>query len=124
MNKRILVTIIALGVAALHFVKGDQYHGPFGAFVNGYLIDILLPMTLVLLMGLFQNKILHAPLFRAGAVFMAGCLVEASQYLGYPVFGSTFDPLDILAYAGGVSIGIFLDVIIFPQVFKIRMEDR
>jgi hypothetical protein len=124
MSKRIVITIIALGTAALHFITGGQYGGPFFVFVNSYLIDILLPMTLILLMGLFQNKILRSSLFRAGAVFTIGCLVEASQYLGYPIFGSTFDPFDILAYAGGVLIGIGLDLVIFPKIFQNWMEER
>lgn len=122
MNKRIVITLIALGTAALHFLIGAQYSGPLAGFVHGYLIDILLPMTLVLLMSLFQNKALRSPFFRAGAVFLAGCLVEFAQYAGYPVFGSTFDPLDICAYAGGVIIGLILDHILFPQVLKNWME--
>lgn len=115
MNKRIFITLIALGTAALHFVTGEQYGGPFPEFVNGYLIDILLPMTLVLLMGLLKNKSINSPLIRAGVVFITGCLVEFSQYAGYPIFGSTFDPLDILAYAVGVLLGLFLDLVLFPR---------
>jgi hypothetical protein len=115
MNRRIVITVIAIGTAALHFVTGEQYGGPFAMFVNGYLIDILLPMMLVLLMDLFKNKLLRSPFFRASAVFAIGCLVEFTQYAGYPIFGSTFDPLDILAYAGGVLLGLFLDLVLFPR---------
>lgn len=122
MSRRNIITIIAIGVAALHFVTGETYSGPMPVFVNGYLIDILLPMTLVLLMGLFQNKFLRSSLFRASIVFTIGCLVEASQYLGYPIFGSTFDPFDILAYAGGALIGLVLDLVIFPKIFKDWMQ--
>lgn len=124
MSKRIVITIIALATAALHFVTGEQYQGPFVVFVNGYLIDILLPMTLVLLMSLLQNKILRLPIFRAGMVFIVGCLVEISQYFGYPIFGSTFDLLDILAYAGGVLLGLLLDLVVFPKTFQNWMEQR
>jgi hypothetical protein len=83
--------------------------------VNGYLIDILLPMVLYLLLGLFESKLIRSPLFRACTVFGFGCFVEASQYFRYPIFGSTFDPFDILAYTGGVLIGILLDLIVFPR---------
>jgi len=48
MTRKLLVTLIALIVGALHFVTGEQYQGPFPVFVNGYLIDILLPMALFL----------------------------------------------------------------------------
>lgn len=117
MAKKPIIIIIALIVAALHMLTGKEYQGPFPIFVNGYLIDILLPMTLFLLMSLFQNKIMHSTLFRACAVFGFGFFVEACQYYDRPIFGSTFDPLDILAYAGGVLLGVFLDLVLFPRLF-------
>jgi len=80
------------------------------------MIDILLPMAMYLLLGLVQVKLIHTTLFRAIAVFLFGCTVETIQYLGYPLFGSTFDPLDILAYAGGILLGIFLDLVLFPLI--------
>jgi len=116
MTKKLTITGIALAVGALHFITGENYRGPFPAFVNGYLIDILLPMTLYLLLSLFESKLIRAPLFRACTVFGFGCFVEASQYFGDPIFGSTFDPFDILAYASGVLLGILLDLVILPQL--------
>jgi hypothetical protein len=114
--KKTTITLIALAVGMLHFLTGEGYSGPYPGFVNGYMIDILLPMCLVLLLGLVQVRLVQAPAFRASAVFLFGCAVEASQYLGYPFFGSTFDPLDILAYAGGVSLGLLLDQVLFPRL--------
>jgi len=113
-----ITTLIALGVAALHLVTGESYRGPFPLFVNGYMIDILLTMTLVLLLGLVGSRLIRSALFRGVAVFGFGCFVEASQYFGRPFFGSTFDPLDILAYAAGVTLGLLLDLIIFPRLFR------
>lgn len=116
MTKKLTITGIALTVGALHFITGENYRGPFPVFVNGYLIDVLLPMALYLLLSLFESKLIRAPLFRACTVFGFGCFVEASQYFGYPIFGSTFDPFDILAYASGVFLGILLDLVIFPRL--------
>ena len=116
MIKKLIITGIALTVGGLHFLTGEDYRGPFPVFVNGYLIDILLPMTLFLLMDLFQNKVIRSTAFRACAIFGFGCLVEASQYFGYPIFGNTFDPFDILAYAGGILLGILLDLVMFPRL--------
>lgn len=113
--RKIIVVFIALIVGALHFVTGENYRGPFPVFVNGYLIDILLPMTLFLLMGLIESRIINSVVLRAIAVFGFGCLVETSQYFGRPFFGSTFDPFDILAYAGGVTLGILLELVVFPR---------
>jgi len=84
--------------------------------VNGYLIDILLPVVMYLLMGLFEVKWIRSPLFRAVAVFLFGCVVETSQYFDRPLFGSTFDPVDILAYAVGVLSGVFLDLFLSPRI--------
>lgn len=114
MTKKLMITGIALMVGALHFVKGEDYQGPFPIFVNGYLIDILLPMSLFLMLGLFQNKLIRSSFFRASVVFGFGCTVEASQYFDYPIFGSTFDPLDIAAYAGGALLGLLLDLVLLP----------
>jgi hypothetical protein len=122
MTKRLITSAIALIVGALHFIKGENYQGPFPIFVNGYLIDILLPMVLFLLISLFQNRFIRSPLFRACAVFGFGCVVEGSQYLGYPILGSTFDPLDIIAYAGGVLLGASLDLVVFPRLIPRWVE--
>jgi len=118
MNKKLIITGIALTVGGLHFLTGEDYRGPFPVFVNGYLIDILLPMTLFLLMGLFQNKVIRSTAFRACAILGFGCLVETSQYFGRPIFGNTYDPLDILAYADGIILGILLDLVVLPRWIK------
>jgi len=115
MTRRIVISCIALTVGAIHFIKGENYEGPFPIFVNGYLLDILLPMTLYLLMSLFQAKLIRSTLFRTCSVFGFGCIVEASQYIGYPILGSTFDSLDIIAYESGVLLGVLLDLILFPR---------
>lgn len=125
MTRKTITTFIALTVGALHFITGEEYQGPFPNFVNGYLIDILLPMTLFMLMGLFQNQIIHSAFIRAGAVFGFGCFVEASQYFGRPIFGSTYDLLDIFAYAVGVALGALFDLVLFPRFFShwtVRLE--
>jgi hypothetical protein len=123
MSKKFVTTTIALAVGFLHLVTGENYRGPFPLFVNGYLIDILLPMALYLLMGLFETKWIRSLIFRGVAVFLFGCIVETSQYLGRPFFGSTFDPLDIVAYAGGVLLGIFFDLFLFPRIVP-RWSER
>jgi hypothetical protein len=122
MTRKTIITFIALTVGALHFVTGKEYQGPFPNFVNGYLIDILLPMALFLLMGLPQNQVIRSAFFRACAVLGFGCFVEASQYFGWLIFGSTYDPLDILAYAGGVALGVLFDLVVFPRFFSRWMQ--
>lgn len=111
-----VVVAICLGVGALHLVTGPQYRGPFRAFVTGYLIDLLLPFAMVLLLGvgLDQAPTLRRPAVRASAVVLFGTAVEFAQYLGFPVFGRTFDPLDVLMYATGALAALALERLAFP----------
>ena len=72
-TRKVIIVCVALFVSGLHLVTGENYQGPFPFFVNGYLIDILLPMTLILLMGFVENRIVRSTVLRAGAVFGFGC---------------------------------------------------
>ena len=79
MTKKLIVTLIALTIGLFHIVTGENYQGPFPIFVNGYLIDILLPMALYLLMGMFETRWIRSPIFRAMAVFLFGCAAETRE---------------------------------------------
>jgi hypothetical protein len=107
---------ICLAVGALHLFTGPHYRGPLRAFVTGYLIDLLLPFSLVLLLGvgLERSPRLRLPAVRAAAVFLFGAGVEFLQYLSVPLFGRTFDPLDLLMYAIGASAALAFERLVFP----------
>jgi len=113
-----VVVAICIAVAALHVVTGPHYAGPFPAFVTGYLIDLVLPFSLVLLLGvgLASVPVLCKPLTRAGIVFCIGAVVEGSQYLGIPLFGRTFDPVDLLMYAAGATAALGFERLAFPAL--------
>lgn len=105
-----IVVIIAVAVGLLHIVTGPNYKGPFPLFVNGYLIDILLPFSMYLVAGLVKHPLLSVNYFRAMAVVVIGFTVETLQYFNIEILGRTFDPLDYLMYAIGVFLGIFFEV--------------
>lgn len=111
-----VVAAICLAVGALHLFTGPHYRGPLRAFVTGYLIDLVLPFSLVLLLGvgLDRSPRFRFPLVRAAAVFLLGAAVEFLQYLGVPLFGRTFDPLDLLMYATGAIAGLAFERLAFP----------
>ena len=113
-----VVVAICVAVAALHLVTGPHYSGPFRAFVTGYLIDLALPFSLVLLLGvgLVSVPVLCQPLARAGIVFCIGAVVEGSQYLGIPLFGRTFDPVDLLMYAAGAAAALGFERLAFSPL--------
>jgi len=77
---------------------------PQAAFVNGYMIDILLPFAMFLLLGVAKQSILRNGIARGIFVFAIGAVTETLQYFGVPIFGRTFDLLDYLMF--GVGIGL------------------
>ena len=94
-TRRVIITLIALGVGGTHLITGPDYTGPFPLFVNGYLIDVLLPLAFFLLSGLFEFPVISNLYFRLIGVWAGCALVESAQYFGYYLFGSTFDWLDL-----------------------------
>lgn len=117
--QRLIVVGICLAVSGLHFVTGPSYSGPFPIFVNGYLIDILLPFAMCLLLGIQKVKALRGRALRFVLVFGVGLVAETLQFLGVPLFGSTFDPLDYVMYVAGTT-GAF----VFERVILSRIPRR
>lgn len=117
-QKSLLVVAIMIPIALLHFVTGSHYNGPFPLFVNGYMIDILLPFGFYFLLCLNHNAILDSWIVRGSLTFMAASAVELAQYNGIPLLGRTFDPLDFLMYGLGVLLAILCDQLLFPRLFS------
>jgi len=116
MTRKQVVVAIALCVGALHFVTGPGYRGPFRAFVNGYLIDILLPLAMYLVLSLVERPVSWSRAARATAVLAVGAAVEALQYLGVPLFGRTYEALDLLMYALGVLGGVLIEAAVLSRL--------
>ena len=115
--KMIVIVGIMIPIALLHFLTGSHYQGPFPLFVNGYLLDILLPMGFYLLLCLNDRLIFSSWLIKGLSVFGAAVAVEMAQRMGIPLLGRTYDSLDILMYALGVALAVVFDLILFPKVF-------
>jgi hypothetical protein len=111
-----VVVGICLVVGLLHFVAGPRYGGPWPRFVRGYLIDILLPLALYLLLGISWRVLAGSRLARGLVVLAVGGTVEGLQYLGLPLFGATFDPLDLVMYVLGVSGGAIVELVVAPRL--------
>jgi hypothetical protein len=116
----ILIVCVNLPIALLHFVTGSHYAGPFPGFVNGYLIDILLPFGFYFLLCPSEKKLkfLKPWYVKSALVFLAGSIVEMSQFFGIPIFGETFDPLDFVMYGLGGTLAAIFDILLFPKIFK------
>jgi len=115
---KIIVVAICLGVGALHFVTGPSYDGPFRAFVNGYLIDLLLPFAMCLLLGIQEFEVFRGRRTRFVLVFGVGFVTETLQFFGVPVFGRTFDPLDYLIFAVGIGVAFVFEWLVLSRLSK------
>jgi hypothetical protein len=114
-QRKPVVVVLCIAVAALHLFTGPTYSGPARLFVMGYLIDLSLPFSLVLLLGVDPgvDRLLLSPVIRAFLVFLLGATVELAQFLGVPLFGRTFDPLDLAMYAVGVVAAVAFEHWVF-----------
>ena len=115
-RQKIIVVIIAVGVALLHFVTGPAYQGPFRGFVNGYLIDILLPFAMYLVLGISDIPLFKGRSARGFFVFLVGAVSETLQYFGVPIFGRTFDMLDYIMFLIGIGLAILFESSVLSKV--------
>jgi hypothetical protein len=106
------------------FVAIQDDKGPYPEFVNGYLIDVLLPFGLYFLLCLDRIPI-KSWIVKSILVFSVGVSVEIAQFFGVPLLGRTFDPLDFVMYGAGVTLAAILDALVFPKVFGFwKLEAR
>ena len=108
-NRKVIVVFIAIIVGLLHFLTGPRYRGPFPTFVNGYMIDILLPFVMYLVLGVAKQSILRSSIARGVFVFSIGAITETLQYFGVPIFGRTFDLLDYLMFGFGIGLAVVFE---------------
>ena len=118
-NPKVMVVFIAVAVGLLHFLTGPTYRGPLPAFVNGYLIDILLPFAIYLVLGVAKQSLIRGGIARAAFVFAIGATTETLQGLGVPIFGRTFDPLDYFTFAVGIGLAA-----VFERTVLSRIPER
>lgn len=121
-SKKTVIVLINLFVGLLHFATGANYSGPYPRFVNGYLLDILIPFGLYFLLILLDISFLQRWIIRFALIFGLASAIETAQALGIPIFGSTYDPLDFLMYALGALSAALMDQNIFRRVFTFWKE--
>jgi hypothetical protein len=118
-RKKIVIVVIALLVALIHFVKsGSYWGGPFALFWNGYMFDVIVPLGFYFLLCANEFSFLKYWFSKAAFVFIVAAGVEIAQYFGAHILGSTFDPVDFIMFGIGVIMAIIFDVILFPRIFK------
>ena len=114
--RKVIVVSIAVAVGLLHFLTGPRYRGPFPAFVNGYMIDILLPFVMYLVLGVAEQPILRGGIARGVLVFAIGAVTETLQYFDVPIFGQTFDLLDYLMFGVGIGLAALFETLVLSRI--------
>jgi hypothetical protein len=115
-RKKVVVVCLVVPIALLHFFTGSAYRGPCPEFVNGYLLDILVPFAFYFLLVLPEHPSLERWPVKALLVFGAGASVEIAQFFGAPILGRTFDPLDFVMYGLGVLLAALLDTVVLARL--------
>jgi hypothetical protein len=116
MIRKMVVVSMVIPIALLHFFTGSNYRGPYPGFVNGYLLDILVPFAFYFLLCLKEFSLLKSWIVKSVLVFGAASLVEIAQLFGVPIFGQTFDPVDFTMYGIGVILAAILDTTVLPRI--------
>jgi len=116
-RKKVVITSIMILIALIHFFTGSNYKGPYPGFVNGYLLDILVPFGFYFLLCLSKFPLLKSWIVRSILVFGVASFAEIAQFFGVPIFGQTFDPVDFVMFGMGVILATILDIIVFPRIF-------
>ncbi|MBA7581553.1 hypothetical protein ES708_23459 [subsurface metagenome] len=116
-RKKVVITSIMILIALTHFFTGSNYKGPYPEFVNGYLLDILVPFGFYFLLCLIKFSLLKSWIVRSILVFGVASFTEMAQFFGVPIFGRTFDPVDFVMFGIGVVLAAIFDIIVFPQIF-------
>ena len=120
-SRRGVIVLIMSVIPAIHlFRPGSHFQEPFFTLYSGYFSDIVLPFGGYFLLCAAADKIpiLENRLLKIGFTFLLPALAETCQYLGFPVLGSTFDPLDYLMYASGTVLAVVVDTQVFFRIFN------
>ena len=118
LSKKVVIVSVVILIALLHFFTGSNYRGPYPGFVNGYLLDILLPFAFYFLLCLNEFSLFRSWIVKSSLVFAVGASVEIAQFYGVPIFGRTFDPLDFIMYGIGVISAAILDTTVLPRILE------
>lgn len=107
----LLAVAFAIGIGVL------VYRGPGQPIVRGHVGDVAAAMAVYAVISLVAVRFRPTRIgARAGIAFGFAALVEVGQSLwtvhstaGHLVFGNTFDPWDLLAYAIGAGLAALYD---------------
>lgn len=127
LKKRALVVSIIMVIALIHLMSpGRALDDLLRQYYQGYSSDIVIPFGFYFLLcvGEIQFPVLRPWYTKALATFSLAACAEVLQGFGIHVIGTTFDPIDFVMYALGVSATALLERRVFTQAFTFWSEKR
>ncbi len=124
MEKRRAVSLLFVGsVAILHLVEiGKQLGASWRVIYSSYFSDLVMPFAAYFLLCASEEKWPWCKPWQVklALAILVPSLAETAQYLGIPVLGSTFDPLDYSMYVIGATVAAVAEVQIVTRYFVQR----
>jgi hypothetical protein len=118
-NRIIVIIIIITIIALIHLFRVGQYlNGDLYKYYYSYASDIMIPFAFYFLLCLEEPyiKFFQKWYKKAILIFVGASMIEILQRYGIYVVGETYDILDILMFAIGVSLSVFLDKLVFKYL--------
>ena len=119
--KMAVALAIILAIAGLHiFGPMRQATGAWRDLYYSYFSDLALPFGFYFLLCMAESNIpfLRPWWLKAALIFGTATTAEILQFFGVYALGSTFDPLDIAAYAAGTLLAVAVEQFIFSRWFQ------
>jgi hypothetical protein len=106
-------------IALVHLLRvGRHLQGSVFRLYYGYFSDVALPFGMYFLLCLndVRYRVLRHWYVKAIVIFGLAASMEVLQGLRVRALGRTFDPLDFVAYGGGVLLAASVDRLIFARL--------
>lgn len=116
----VIVAIQLLMACAFIFRAGSYLTDSAYIFYQSYVADLIMPFSFYFLLSLNEKSMpfLRNWLTKGSIIFLIMTTTEIFQYFEIYMFGVTFDPMDILAFAVGTIVAVIADQLIFPRIFS------
>lgn len=109
---------VILVIALIHIFRvGSHLQGTLYTLYYSYMSDVVIPFGIYFLLCIneLHTKCLRKWYVKAALITGLTTLMEILQLVGVYALGTTFDPVDILAYVSGVGIAVIFDRLIFKR---------
>ena len=118
-----IITGICLLSAMLYVIAGFLTEGFLKVLISGYLLEILLPMSIYLTLQIVlrrQYQPLKSRFIGGAGAFFFGLITENLQFVGIHFLGSTWDPMDLVMYIIGITLGLAVDLLVLGRFERSR----